>query len=219
MSVIRWATMKRLIKACIGSFPVRVVHLPGLSLAIGMFLAGCQSPPADEDAPLPVKVPDPQVDMQSYQLPDTLGDLRLVGDAQREGGPGRLFFYQAPDSDRQARVTLYPLAGGWDTLPPERAVAGQYGVIRQQLLSRLSRRNYGVIESSGEGLYESENSPYPVAAVILRSGSHADKPAHLLMLGVSLPVFVRVEREMSPASAQETAAETREWLERLIQSL
>ena len=193
----------------------RAGYLLGLALVLG----ACQSGPVDDTTPLPVKVPDPVVDLQAYRLPASMGELTLVGDARRELGPGRLFFYQAPGGTQRARVTLYPLAGGWDTLTPERVVAGQYGIVRQQQLARLGRQGYGAITGAGEGLYQTAHSDYPLAAVVLRAADDPQKNAHIVMLGVAFPVFIRIEREVPPGQAPALADETRQWLEALIQRL
>ena len=219
MPVVRLDTMNQPFVRPALIRPRRLLPAAVVLVLTALILGGCQSAAPDDGPPLPVKVPDPVVDMQAYQLPGALGDLSLVGDAQREGGPGRLFFYQSPSSAYQARVTLYPLAGGWDTLPPDRVVAGQYGIIRQQLLARLGRRGYGAITGSDEGLYDTEHSDYPIAAVILRSADDPQKPVHIVMLAVALPVFIRVEREVPPDQAAELAAETRDWLEARIEAL
>lgn len=196
---------------------MRILTVLLVTSALGM--SGCQYS-ADTEAPrqLPTKVPDPVVDLALYPVPHDLGPLRLSGHAQREGGPGRLSFYQGDDPAGSATVVVYPMPGGWDDLSPGRAVGGQYGVAREALLARLTRQGYGTIQGREESLLDTPFSRYPIAQVMLNSVAHPEKPARILLLGAVSPVFVRVEREGPAPEAGVLLEQTRQWLEQMFEA-
>lgn len=147
-----------------------------------------------ENAPRTVRAQP--VSLGEWHVPEQLDSYLLQGSMVSASGQARLLQYAS--GERQFRVALYPLPGGWDSFSPERAVAGHFEQIRQQEIDRMQRDGAQATRISKETLLTPRNA-WPIARVLL-TGHYAngEQETRLIMLTGNGRVFVRAFHEPTP---------------------
>lgn len=190
-----------------------------LSALLALTLGGCLMAPDDQsrDYPsldqIPMEIPPAETDLATWQAPPQLGDYRLQGEATLEGQRTRILRYSHARDESLIDVTLFPLPGGWDTMTPTRAVAGQYGQQRQRLIERALRHGAQEVEPQQEGLVTVDGISYPIATGRLAQRYSATTLTTLLQLTALPPVFVLATASVPTARADDTDPLLREALQ------
>lgn len=154
------------------------------------------------------------VSLGDWQVPEQLDAYLLQGSMVSADGQARMLQYAA--GERELRIALYPLPGGWDSFDPERAVAGHFAQIQQQELDRMQREGSQATRISKEALLK-PRSGWPVARVLL-TGHFPDgrEQSRLIMLTGNRRVFVRAFHE---PTADVGVAEVHDLLQRFMAGL
>ena len=88
------------------------------------------------------------VDLSLWPAPARIAGLDFYGEWQ--GPQQRIMSYRSEDNEQQLTVTLFPLPAGWERMPASRAVAGQYGQIRQQRVQRALQQQHSQVVIDNE---------------------------------------------------------------------
>ncbi len=189
--------------------------LPAALLALA--LGGCLMAPDDaSDYPsldqIPMEIPPADTDLTAWQAPPQLGDYRFQGEATLEGQRTRILRYSHAQNETLIDLTLFPLPGGWDTMTPTRAVAGQYGQQRQQLIERALRHGAQEVQPMDESLVTVEGISYPVARGQLAQRYRSSTLTTLVQLTALPPVFVLATASVPSGHIEATEALLRDAL-------
>ena len=165
-----------------------------LGAAIVVLVSACQSTPEPEYTGWIGRTPEgPDVALADYEPPRELGVFRFQGEMDFPDSKMRMFRYQNRDNaDDKIDVALYPLPPGWSDMAGDRAVAGHYGTVKQDMAERLNRRNNSSVDVIAEQMRKIEGARNPVAEGVFRETT--DKWTRTLVLEVAMraPVFIRV---------------------------
>lgn len=182
-----------------------------LPLLFGVLtLSGCLMAPDDpaSDYPsldqIPMEIPPAETDLTAWQVPPHLGDYRFQGEATLEGQRTRILRYSHAQDGTLIDLTLFPLPGGWDTMTPTRAVAGQYGQQRQQLIERALRHGAQEVQPLDESLLTVDGISYPVARGRLAQRYRSSTLTTLVQLTALPPVFVLATASVPPEQTDAT---------------
>jgi len=155
---------------------VKVCYLlPVLTLVT--LLSGCADKPVEEtqDSPLHVQkldkatlkatgsenqaraLPDRIAQLDLYQAPKTLAGLQFDGEISSEHA--RTLRYRDADGKEQLSLTLSGLPTGWDTMQPQRAVAGYYSELRQRRVDKALSNSANALSIISERLVDLEGNP------------------------------------------------------------
>src|SRR5690606_29698460 len=201
-----------------------MTHLPRctprllLPSLLTLALSGCLTAPDEHtgDYPsleqIPMEIPPADTDLGAWQAPPQLGDYRFQGEATLEGQRTRILRYSHAQDDTLINLTLFPLPGGWDTMTPTRAVAGQYGQQRQQLIERALRHGAQEVQPMDESLVTVEGISYPVARGQLAQRYRSSTLTTLVQLTALPPVFVLATASVPPGHTEATEALLRDAL-------
>lgn len=173
----------------------RVFLLCSILLTALLTVTGCMVV-TDSSAPygrVGVALTDPDVDLALWQAPETLGDYVLQGSVQGSQQNLRLFRYiNTTRPEEILELSIYPIPGGWEDLPPIRMVEGHFPQSREAELRRLQRYSQADVE---EILHQSRTNDalkYPVAISEVHSRGGHQPMSSLLMLSADKPVFLRL---------------------------
>jgi len=193
-----------------------MTHLPRctprllLPSLLTLALSGCLTAPDEHtgDYPsleqIPMEIPPADTDLGAWQAPPQLGDYRFQGEATLEGQRTRILRYSHAQDDTLINLTLFPLPGGWDTMTPTRAVAGQYGQQRQHLIERALRHGAQEVQPQEESLQAVNGISYPVATGRLAQRYSSTTLTTLVQLTALPPVFVLATASVPTARADDT---------------
>lgn len=161
---------------------------------VALLLAACQSGDAPEYTGWIGHKPDaPEVSLDDYEAPEKLSAFRLQGEMDFPDREMRMFRYQNQDNaDDRIDVALYPLPAGWSDMSVERAVAGHYGTVKQDMAERLVERNGSTVEAVSEEMRSVDGVKAPVAEGVFHEIAENWTRTLVLQLGMRDPVFVRV---------------------------
>ncbi|MEP5231323.1 hypothetical protein [Alcanivorax sp.] len=140
-------------------------------------LSGCADKPVEEtqDSPLHVQkldkatlkatgsenqaraLPDRIAQLDLYQAPKTLAGLQFDGEISSEHA--RTLRYRDADGKEQLSLTLSGLPTGWDTMQPQRAVAGYYSELRQRRVDKALSNSANALSIISERLVDLEGNP------------------------------------------------------------
>lgn len=186
---------------------------------IVLLVSACQSGPDAEYTGWIGRTPEgPDVALDDYEPPKEVGIFRFQGEMDFPDRKMRMFRYQNPDNaDDKIDVALYPLPPGWSDMSVERAVAGHYGTVKQDMAERLTRRNNSSVEVITEQLRSLEGVSNPVAEGIFRETAENWTRTLVLQVVMRDPVFVRITadypQEDSDGQLERIRAATRAFLE------
>lgn len=173
----------------------RFFLLSSILLTALLAVTGCMVV-SDSSAPygrVGVALADPDIDLALWQAPERLGDYVLQGSVQGAEQNLRLFRYvSAAHPQEILELSIYPIPGGWEDLPPMRMVEGHFPQSREAELRRLQRHSRADVK---ETLHESrvdDALKYPVAISELHSQGARQQMSSLLMLTADKPVFLRL---------------------------
>jgi hypothetical protein len=205
-------------RTSVAEIPMRATLL----CLIAGLLFGCTSPAPESPYAsgwIGQPLPPEQVDMQSYTPPESLAGFVLAGEMDFPGARTRLFRYRRQDNGEQEMdLAIYPLPAGWSELPPERAVAGHYGKVRQGLAHKSTQRDARLSVIS-EQLVERSGFRYPLAEAVLFEETD-DWSRHLVVIiGARAPLFVRLSAQTGPDAADALLAAMRDSLAAYMQQL
>lgn len=199
-----------------------MIRSPALLLS-ALLAAGCVTQPEYEPDPqgatrletAPRAVRPRSVSLGDWQVPEQFGgDYVLQGSMVSADGQARLLQYIA--DDRQFRIALYPLPGGWESFSPDRAVAGHFTQVQQQEVDRMTRDGAQTTRISDQAVIERHRA-WPIAQVRLTGHfSDGDKLTRQVMLTGNGRVFIRAFHE--PAG-EDQIVEIRELLQRFVSQL
>lgn len=162
--------------------------------AIVLLLSACQSGPDPEYTGWIGRTPDgPDVALADYEPPREVGVFRFQGEMDFPDRKMRMFRYEnRENADDKIDVALYPLPPGWSDMSGERAVAGHYGTVKQDMAERLTRRNDSSVEIIAERMRSVEGTTHPVAEGVFRETAENWTRTLVLQVAMRAPVFVRV---------------------------
>lgn len=166
----------------------RLITLALLTLG----LAACTTietapvPALDE---IPRQIPPAETDLSAWQVPPTLGSFHFQGEVSLDDQPLRLLRYRNSD-DTLLDLVLFPFPGGWDTMTPGRAVAGQYGQQRQDMIERALRHGAQEVLPLMETLAGEASLNYPMARGRLLQHYSSRTLVTLMALTAVPPVFI-----------------------------
>ncbi len=192
------------LSATLWAFPQRKRHRAMRSAhalwgAIVLLVSACQSGPEPEYTGWIGRTPEgPDVALADYEPPREVGLFRFQGEMDFPDRSMRMFRYEnRANADDKIDVALYPLPPGWSDMSGERAVAGHYGTVKQDMAERLTRRNDSSVEIMEEQILSLAGAKNPVAEGVFRET--ADNWTRTLVLQVAMraPVFVRVTADYS----------------------
>ena len=155
---------------------VKVCYLlPAFTLAV--LLSGCADKPVEQspDSPLNVQkldkvtlqatgsenqaraLPDSKAQLDLYQAPQTLAGLQFDGEIS--SARARTLRYRDAEGKEQLSLTLSGLPTGWDTMSPQRAVAGYYSELRQRRVDKALSDSANALSIISERLVDLEGNP------------------------------------------------------------
>jgi hypothetical protein len=169
--------------------------------AIVLLVSACQSGPDPEYTGWIGRTPEgPDVALADYEPPRELGVFRFQGEMDFPDRDMRMFRYKNRDNaDDKIDIALYPLPPGWSDLSGERAVAGHYGTVKQDLAERLTRRNNSSVEIMEEQIRSVKGANNPIAEGVFRETAENWTRTLVLQIAVRAPVFVRVTADYPQA--------------------
>ena len=151
---------------------VKVCYLLFVTALLG--LASCSTQPSSEQPPtaqklrkitteesgtqsLPVTPAAQAVDLSGFQIPQNLVGLELNGEISSQRG--RTLHYRSEDKKEQLSLTLSGMPAGWDSMPPERAVASYYSEVRQRRVNQALQDSANALTIVSETLLDLEGQP------------------------------------------------------------
>lgn len=158
-------------------------------LALG--LPACTTievPPAALEE-LPLQIPPAEADLSAWQAPATLGQFHFQGEVSLDDQSLRLLRYRRSD-DMLLDLVLFPFPGGWDSMTPTRAVAGQYGQQRQDMIERALRHGAQEVHPQLETLTDEAGLSYPLARGRLLQHFSSRTLVTLMATTAVSPVFI-----------------------------
>ncbi|MEQ3636736.1 hypothetical protein [Alcanivorax sp.] len=102
-------------------------------------------------------LPARKAQLEQYQSPKTLAGLQFDGEISSEHA--RTLRYRDPENKEQLILTLSGLPAGWDTMPPQRAVAGYYSELRQRRIDKALSNSANALSIISERLVDLEGKP------------------------------------------------------------
>lgn len=155
---------------------VKVCYLLPVFTLVAL-LSGCADKPVDDnpDSPLNVQkldkatlkatgsenqaraLPNRKAQLGLYQAPKTLAGLQFDGEISSEHA--RTLRYRDADGKEQLSLTLSGLPTGWDTMQPQRAVAGYYSELRQRRVDKALSNSANALSIISERLVDLEGNP------------------------------------------------------------
>lgn len=115
-------------------------------------------------------IPPSEAQVDQWQAPEALGQFTLVGDVANAEQQRRILYYE--NEEKVAlEVKLYPIPGGWEDMPPRRAIGGHQIYQQQQYESRALREGGQAPHWNEETTLEWQSLPHPV---LQRTYTHKD---------------------------------------------
>ena len=140
-----------------------------------------------------VALADPDVDLALWQAPEILSEYALQGSVQGSEQNLRLFRYVSTVRPEEIlELSIYPIPGGWEDLPPIRMVEGHFPQAREAELRRIQRHSQTDVTETLHQSTANEAFKYPVAISEMHSQGGRQSMSSLLMLTADKPVFIRL---------------------------
>ncbi|EKF75306.1 hypothetical protein A11A3_04980 [Alcanivorax hongdengensis A-11-3] len=121
---------------------------------IKTFKAQKLDPKSDD---LPTEVGQNPVELSHFTAPRQLAGLQYDGEISSDSM--RTFRYHNDDNTEQLNLMVYGLPPGWQLMTPQRAVAGNYGEVRQRLVNRALQNSANALTIVSERLIDLEGHP------------------------------------------------------------
>lgn len=124
-----------------------------------------------------------------WQPPEVLAGLPYHGEISST--TTRTFRYRSENRKHTLQIMLYPLPQDWQSMSPQRAVAGHYGELRQRRVKKALSDNANVLTLVSEQMVDLEG--YPTAQAQMR-WLERDRPMQSRALLVTLEgrQFIRI---------------------------